>query len=403
MKSFLSRFLGVGLPASIIAACSSSPGTVSDAGPPQEASHVDAGPPPCDDSKCYSGNKCLPDATGNVSCQLPCNLQYGQTPQAGQTALACPFNYTCTDFPAGTPSGSADRAYCTPNKNPFKAATGQFGTPCDPTGGIEKNPACDSADNFWCFATSPSDGNAFCTQMFFSSSSTPNPPYCTDADCPGGWWCATANLGPNAQSNTRTTGTVYSYCAPRNYCSSCQSDIDCDATNGIQEHCIADRLGTNYCAPVCTKDDNCNTDAQCITLDQTKLCADGGGQACVCAARARECTGDGKLCSPCQSDADCKPGGGLCLTADYSTEHFCGVPSGATNPVCSVNETSGALTADCPMTDEAPNSPNISCLTTYDAYDPPNQCVGLVTFGTDSDTGQPQYIIGCWTPNRPNG
>ncbi len=414
MKSYPSAVLGVLFPVGFIAACSSGgAGNNMDGGTDSgHVVHVDAGPPPCVDSKCFSGNKCLPDTMGNVSCQLPCNLQYGQTPQPGQTASACPFNYTCTDFPAGTPSGSADRAYCTPNKNQFKSAPGQFGASCNPTGGIMNNPDCDFADNFWCYARTPTDAEAYCTQMFFSSTSNPNPPYCTDADCPGGWWCATTNLGPNAQSNTRTTGATYSYCAPRTYCSTCQSDVDCMSTTGVAEHCILDRQGGNYCAPECAEDANCNNEAQCITLDQTKRCPKTGGtMPCICAANARECVGDGKLCSPCLSDYDCKPGGGLCLTGGVgwqtTTEHFCGVPSGSTTPKCTiVGESDGgqALSADCPTTDEAPNSrndPPITCLVQPDLYDPVNQCVGLVVFG--STTAGPTLVLGCWTPNRPNG
>jgi hypothetical protein len=404
MKPYLSTILGIALPLAVVAvsaACSSSSNnTVTDGG--TDAGHdsgppppVDTGPPPCVDSQCYTGNKCLPDAMGNVQCQLPCNLQYQQPPQPGQPSEPCPFNYTCTDFPAGTPAGSADRAFCTPDKNQYKAPAtlpdggtpGLWGAPCEPTGGIETNPACDSSQGFWCYARSPTDGEAYCTQF-----------QCTaDTDCRGGWWCATQNLEPNASSNGRlSTGATIRVCQPRNYCSTCLSDVDCDGSGsmaGIKEHCIADRNGTSYCAPECIVGSTClNTDAQCITLDQSGFCgkkdADGGVETCVCAADARECTGDGKLCAPCLSDADCTATkGGLCFTADYSTEHFCAIPTDGACP------TSAPPTTQCPMTDEAPNSPSIACLTVNDNYDLPNYCVGIVMLD-----GEPN--VGCWTPSR---
>jgi hypothetical protein len=120
----------------------------------------------------------------------------------------------------------------------------------------------------------------------------------------------------------------------------------------------------------------------------------GSAETCVCAARAKECVGDGQLCSPCLSDKDCK--NGFCVQGDYSTEHFCTVTSGV---ACTINMTTMALTDMCPSTDEA--GVQIGCETEADENDiPANQCVGLVTFGTDPDTGAAEYVAGCYTPNR---
>jgi hypothetical protein len=274
----------------------------------------------------------------------------------------------------------------------YKKAPGTWGDSCNPQGGVDDNPDCDWSQGFRCFALSPTDGNAYCTQFFCDG----------DADCRGGWWCATVNYGPNADSAKRSSGQTYKVCQPRNYCSSCTADVDCDSTTGVPEHCILDRQGTHYCAPECKSKSNCAGDAECINLAQTEFCP-GAGATCVCAARARECTGDGMLCAPCRSDADCKAGGGLCLLADNSTEHFCGVPS---KVPCTVQTTDAGqtLVAECPKSDEAPggkNPANISCLTTADGVeDPPNQCIGLVTFGLNPDTGQTLYVAGCWTANR---
>src|SRR5580692_4435574 len=104
MKSLLSIAFGALLAVSFLTACGSN-GTApkSDAGP-TDAGHdsgppppVDTGPPVCMDSQCFSGNKCLPDQTGKVQCQLPCAAQPNQTPPPDAGAGACPFNYTCTD------------------------------------------------------------------------------------------------------------------------------------------------------------------------------------------------------------------------------------------------------------------------------------------------------------------
>jgi hypothetical protein len=383
MKSFPSRVLGsvlgLALPLFSWVACSSSspsttPPDAGDAG----GGMKDTGPAPCVQSHCLTGNMCLPDSTGLVECRLPCTTQ-----------ADCPWDYTCLGV-----TGSATMQYCSPDTavapttgKPYVENKGVWGDSCNPAGGVDNNPDCDWSQGFRCYAQSPTDGNAYCTQIYCKS----------DSDCRGGWWCATVNLAPNAESSARSNGQTYSVCQPRDQCAECQSDVDCDSSIGVPEHCILDKQGTHYCATECSTNDNCAEDAECLDLAQGALC-NKSNMPCVCAARARECTGDGLLCSPCRSDADCKAGGGLCLLADYSTERFCGVPS--TVP-CTISD--GMLVAMCPKTDEAPNgtgaTPEISCLTGWDGVeDPPNQCVGLVKFGESG--GQPIYIIGCWTQNR---
>jgi hypothetical protein len=357
-----------GLVVLIAAACSS--GTSSTA------------PPACVESQCDPGNLCLADATGLVECRLPCTAQSD-----------CPWDYTCTQVSTTDIYCADDTAVSPTTGTPYVKAKGVWGDSCNPEGGVDNNPACDWSQGFRCLARSPTDGDAYCTQFFCQS----------DADCAGGWWCATVNYAPNAVSSRRSSGQTFTACQPRNYCSPCSADVDCDSSTGVREHCILGEHGTHYCAPECKDGSNCvNTDSECTNLEDTGLCP-GKGATCVCAARARECTGDGLLCSPCRSDADCKDGG-LCLLADYSTEHFCGARS---KVPCTIQRTAtgSTLIDKCPTSDEAPNGKvtpaQISCLTTADGVeDPPNQCVGLVTFGTDPDTGTPEYVLGCWTPNR---
>jgi hypothetical protein len=317
-----------------------------------------------------------------VECRLACTAQSD-----------CPWDYTCTEVSSTDTYCAADTAVSPTTGAPYQNTKGVWGASCNPENGVDDNPACDWSQGFRCFAESPTDGNAYCTQIFCES----------DADCRGGWWCATANYAPNAVSDKRSSGATYTVCQPRNYCSSCSADVDCDSSTGVREHCIQGGHGTHYCAPECKSNSNCQSDAQCTNKDDTALCH-GDGATCVCAARARECTGDGLLCSPCRSDADCKAGGGLCLLADYSKERFCSVPS---KVPCSTETTDAGTTLvdRCPTSDEAPNGQRkpaeISCLTVPDGVlDPRNQCVGLVTFGTDPDTGMVEYVVGCWTANR---
>jgi hypothetical protein len=86
---------------------------------------------------------------------------------------------------------------------------------------------------------------------------------------------------------------------------------------------------------------------------------------------------------------------GLCVQADYSTEHFCTVASGTP---CSI-DANGQLVDQCPSTDEA--MADVGCTTSPDGDDAPqNQCVGLRTLGTNPETGKTDYVLGCFTPNR---
>ena len=283
------------------------------------ASPSDAGPPPCVSSQCLAGNKCLDDGTGDVQCRPVCTSQ-----------ADCNWNYTCTETPS-------HELFCAPDKHSYKNGKGVWGDSCNPMGGVDDNPDCDWSQGFGCYATSPTDASAFCTQIYCKS----------DADCRGGYWCATVNLAPNADTATRSENKTYTVCEPRDYCATCTYDVDCVGTEGVAEHCIEDIHGGHYCTPECTEASNCDNEAQCITLNQKALCSKGAGT-CVCAAIPRECVGDGKLCSPCRSDADCK--NGLCVQADYSTEHFCTVTSGV---ACTVDMTTGVLTDECPSSDEA--------------------------------------------------
>ena len=332
----------------------------------------------CDPAKCATGNKCLqgfPSAdaeqkgTGaTVACRLPCSSQEG-----------CPFNYHCT-------AAGSTESYCVADRPPggkpyAKKDTGQWGFACDPTKGLDNNPACDTAQNFWCYASSPTDGAAFCTQYQCKD----------DGDCRGGYYCATVNVAPNAVTAARTFGETTTVCLPRtwtgspnSFCAPCKSDVDCPKNQGIAQHCVGLGDGTEtVCATECTNNANCNRDAQCV---------DAGLGVNICAPRANTCKGAGTYCQPCHSDKDCK--NGWCVGADsgdlatsYSTEHFCTEKS---KVACVV--ASNKLTAsDCPVGPAGPGSCSPSMRNNVAVSGPlADQCFGLWTF---SGSG----VVGCWS------
>jgi hypothetical protein len=327
----------------------------------------------CDSSKCAPGNECISDGK-DTKCRLLCPLK--DDGSGGQAT--CPLNYHCVDGP---------KPYCTADATAYaKSSKGLWGAPCSPTGGFDSNPACDSDQSFWCYGVSPVDGGAFCTQYQCK----------TDADCRGGWWCATINTAPNVNRASRTVGDTQTACLPRSYCSPCASDIDCPLDKGRHQHCVSDSGGAKFCTPECNADTECNQEAKCLQNDDAN--------AHVCFPNAGACVGDGSMCSPCRSDADCSTGG-ACVFSSYSTEHFCTVPSG----------NHCQLTAACKLQAQCPANPvkgnGTSC--SYLASDnfcaqvmgasnqwpdiPNNFCFGLVTFGTGPDQAQ---VPGCYTARR---
>ena len=335
--------------------------------------------PECDSTKCAAGNKCLPGFTSadaelkgtpvSTSCKLPCSKQE-----------ECPFNYHCTSAGGTQPYCVADRA---PGGKAYaKKDSGQWGTPCDPTKGLETNPACDSAQNFWCYAASPTDGAAFCTQYQCKD----------DLDCRGGYWCATINTAPNAATANRTFGETQTVCLPRvwngsvnTYCAPCKADVDCPLNEGRKQHCIAVGDGSEtVCAVECSKDSNCTRDAFC---GDAGIVVDGNPQL-VCAPRASTCKGAGTYCQPCHSDKDCK--NGVCIGADYSTERFCTEKSKVACTATISGNSRKVTGQDCPTTPVVGD-----CFDSQRNGTPTNSKVGDQCYGTWNFNGTP--IPGCWS------
>ena len=309
----------------------------------------------CDDSKCAKGNKCVND--GSVTaCRLLCPSQ-----------TACPANFHC----ASTPDGK--ETYCKADKTKYGPSKGQWGVSCNPAGGLDNNPDCDNAQNFWCYGQLPTDGAAYCTQY-----------QCTDDnDCAGGFWCAHINNQPSVQSVKRSFGAdqTTTACLKREYCAECKWNVDCPPVGGVNAYCVAGSDGAKFCTTECVNDGNCNPDSDC------KDTPSAGGPVCI--PRAGTCKGDGTFCSPCFSDAECKDG--FCLYDVYTHEHYCSQKS---NTPCGV--LNGKLQADCPKTTAAGGK--VSCATTtQNPAIPKDQCYGIVEFGTDPSDGSINYLDGCWT------
>ena len=312
-----------------------------------------AAPLACDSSQCLTGNRCIAAAGAPSQCRFPC-----------ATHTDCPFNYHCDANAGGT------SPYCAPNTLQFPDKPGsQFGAPCSPTGGFQNNPACDSTDGFWCNASSPLDANAFCT--YFGCKA--------DTDCGGGFYCGKVNEYPNASTAQLQNGETLAACLPRGYCAPCSSDIDCAPADAAPQHCIAGTDGATFCAHECSQDSECDLDAKCAPQENYSACT----------PRAGVCKGDGSLCSPCRSDADCT--NGFCVPAYNSPERFCSSKSGVT---CSYTS-SLAIVDQCPTTTTATS--NISCsVPSVEPNMPANQCIGQVQEGLD-DSGQPSFVPGCWS------
>lgn len=117
-----------------------------------------------------------------------------------------------------------------------------------------------------------------------------------DTDCPPRFMCM--DIGDDKKM-----------CVRRGFCSRCLFDGQC-ASNS---RCIKQGK-ESFCAKSCTKDRT-----ECPRYAD---CKDVGGGEYYCIRKAGSCVGDGKICAPCITEADCEKGS-LCLTYTYSRESFC--------------------------------------------------------------------------------
>jgi hypothetical protein len=329
----------------------------------------------CVDARCAAGNKCLP-LNGETKCRKVCTSN--SDPQT-----ACPFGYTCVAPESGEEAFcQQDQALNEDGSVVTRSAKGQWGAACNPVGGVV-NPDCDTAQGFYCFGTSQTDASAYCTRYACE----------TDRNCGAGFGCSTVNTTPNvertkrgrlAAPNESGVGEVHKVCLRREYCSTCKVDLDCPPAKGLPQHCVADAEGNGFCAPECDSTKSCALDARCADIDGRK----------VCYPRAQRCVGDGSLCSPCRSDADCGADG-ACITGAYTSERYCAKRS--TTP-CSAGSP-----GSCPATVKLATEVVASCTTKPTDLLPADYCLGLYEIGAPTcgeNQNQPCYYPGCWTPNR---
>jgi hypothetical protein len=151
----------------------------------------------------------------------------------------------------------------------------------------------------------------------------------------------------------------------------------------LPAHCVSDTNGAKFCATECTNDKGCNSEAFCANTQDTDHA--------VCYPRANVCVGDGGLCAPCRSDADCKQGNvqGACVRGEFSTEQSCAIPS----PMPCFDMKGNQTPSGCPKMGEAPGA-QIGCLGGVAFKEiPQNYCHGVVKFSTS-------ITPGCYTPGR---
>jgi hypothetical protein len=306
------------------------------------------------------GNKCL-FLNGEVKCRKTCTTNAGQD--------SCPFGYTCTDTLTGSPPFCVPQSGRRADGTPLvKKDKGQWGSPCLANGGIQ-NKDCDGDQGFFCYGTSPTDADAYCTRY----------DCVVGTDCGPGFWCAKINQTPNVTTAKHSTlGEVQNVCLRRAYCATCAVDLDCPDIKGTKQHCVPDDSGVNFCAPECEGLGNCPNEAKCIEagLPPTPTLPNGPR---ICFPRAKVCVGDGSLCAPCRVDTDCGPDG-ACIKGEYTTEKACA-------------QKVSACTA-CPKTIASPKR-QIGCSTKGSDSLPANYCVGLYSLA-----GTAGSDIGCWTPDR---
>ena len=316
----------------------------------------------CDSARCAPGNTCLP-LDGEMKCRKTCSSN-------SDPATSCPFGYTCTDTQSAPQPFCVESTALRADGLPLeKKASGQWGASCQAHLGIE-NPGCDTEQGFYCYGRSPADGEAYCTRYDCE----------TDRDCGPGFWCGQVNQTPNVQTGKRTTfGIVQNVCLRRTFCSTCTVDLDCPPLGGRPQHCIEDASGARICSPECDGHQSCPTDARCADVSVgTK----------VCYPRSTVCVGDGSLCSPCRSDADCGEDG-ICVKGQYTTE-----------TTCAKKATGDCGTAPTPEPGTGPSSvvagskATVRCLGHIFEAVPENYCHGFYPIGKDGGD------IGCWTPAR---
>ena len=297
-----------------------------EASPCKTGSCIDFGPmsycmPPCAENTdcregytCWSGH-CRPLASVGELCEETedCKACADDTScpdggtiecREGVCSIECGNDVFC---PAGTYCGySTDAYWCIPVD--FSTEPGGAGDSCA---------ADNCATGFTCFSAYDGDVLAYCTMECD-----------TGRDCPPDMLC-------------RDPGDGTPICMPREFCESCDMDIQC----GYQtDRCLANDpavdAGGRYCSRLCDPDraGSCPLDstcreafycdslgawvADCAWCDGN--CGPGNLPEYQCFHDYGTCVGEGELCSPCHINDECD--NGYCLSLRGVDNYVCSEP-----------------------------------------------------------------------------
>jgi|GEM_PF-5920845 len=218
------------------------------------------------DTGCPPGFDCGPVDASTTT--LTCNqVRYSVDPLTGDPLL---FGKSC----------ALDATVCTGTGDP------NAGAACRKGPNTTKNPPIPLAD----------DPTAFCTGTCD-----------TNDDCPTSMRCA-------------TDYDMVKKCLRRNICDECTISDNCPTDYPV---CVVGKDSKKYCSKVCGGDEDCPGAPQNVHWMTCEVASDAGGtQGRYCAHRFGGCVGDGTVCAPCRTNADCS-GGTKCISNDNSLERFC--------------------------------------------------------------------------------
>ncbi len=235
---------------------------------------------------------CFPYLEGEVTGQgTGCASDGECDTRRGWACVAATCQRVCkshSDCPNGSCTGQAEgRWLCEPDT--VDHAPGRYGTTC-PNGAAD----CDASGGFVCIGRGIQDPDNYCSKKGCTA----------DSECPSGLYCGAYGEGTRA-------------CLKRDYCRSCETDLDC---RGLPNQVCAQDAGgkkicTQRCDPKVALPCPWGAASTCAETDPTV-----GGPTCSHAFGS--CVGSGKACEPCTANEDCGSQG-ACVAILGSLERLC--------------------------------------------------------------------------------
>ncbi len=294
---------------------------------------------PCKKGQCIdfgSASYCLPSCNVNTDCRdgYTCwsghcrpLASLGEFCEEVDDCLPCALDRTCPDgelvdcregictIACGNGINCPESTYCGYSTDSYWCVPVDFDTGPGGPGDSCANNSC--ADGYDCYSAYSGDVRAFCTQS------------CTGRrDCPPDMTC-------------RDPGDGNPICMPRNFCETCDMDIQC----GYQtDRCVAtnpaNEEGGRYCSRLCDPDrgGTCPVDSRCLQAYFCESqgawvadcswcdgsCEPGNSPTYQCFHDYGSCIGEGELCAPCQINSECTEG--LCLSMRGVDNTVCSAP-----------------------------------------------------------------------------